>query len=106
MVGFNAFYNNTNPYTLGDQIYVDLRANDVTLLADPFVDAANGDFSLTAAAKTALRGVGWPAAYLGAHANTDGHITIGAVQYGEAEAATGGGVRPVRIVPLAGVIGR
>jgi hypothetical protein len=42
-----------------------------------------------------LRGVGWPAAYLGAHASTDGHITIGAVQYGEAEAGGAGVYRRV-----------
>ena len=34
----------------------------------------------------ALRGLGFPGAYLGAHANTDGHVTIGPIQYGEAEA--------------------
>lgn len=83
MAGYNAFYNNSTPVSIVELI-TDLTANDVTLAADPFVDAANGDFSLTAAAKTALRGVGWPEAYLGAHANTDGHVTIGAIQYGEA----------------------
>lgn len=93
MIGHNAFYNNTANMALGD-VYVDRTANDVALAADPFTDAANGDFSLTAAAKAALRGVGWPAAYLGAHANTDGHITIGPIQYGEAEAGGGGGRRP------------
>lgn len=92
MIGYNAFYNNTATYTWGTYLpFIDLTANDVTLAADPFTDAANGDFSLTAAAKTALRGVGWPAAYLGAHASTDGHITIGAIQYGEAESSGGGG---------------
>lgn len=90
MVGYNAFYNNTANFSISDTVFIDLTANDVTLAADPFTSAANGDFSLTAAGKTALRGLGWPAAYLGAHANTDGHITIGAVQYGEAEAGGGG----------------
>lgn len=85
IIGYNAFYNNTTNLTISDQKWIDLTANDITLAADPFVDAANGDFSLTVAAKTALRGLGWPAAFLGAHANTDGHITIGAIQYGEAE---------------------
>lgn len=85
LLGYNAFYNNTNPETLVD-VYCDL-GNDVTLAASPFTSPANGDFSLTAAAKAALRGVGWPAAYLGAHANTDGHVTIGAIQYGEDETA-------------------
>lgn len=84
--GYNAFYNNTANYSISN-VLVDLTANDVALAADPFTSAATGDFSLTAAAKTALRGLGWPAAYLGAHANTDGHITIGAIQYGEAESS-------------------
>lgn len=87
LVGYNAFYNCTNNNTITDQLFFDLTAGDVALAADPFTDAANGDFSLTAAGKTALRGLGWPGAYLGAHANTDGHVTIGAIQYGEAEAA-------------------
>ena len=43
------------------------------------------------AAKTALRSLGWPASYLGAHANTDPHITIGPMQYGPTPAAGGGG---------------
>lgn len=85
MLGYNAFWNNANSYAISDQKFIDLTAFDVALAADPFVDAANGDFSLTTAAKTALRGLGWPAAYLGAHANTDGHVTIGPIQYGEAE---------------------
>jgi hypothetical protein len=89
-LGFNAFYNNTSAYTHADQVFVDLTASDVALAASPFTDAANGDFSLTAAGKTALRGLGWPAAYLGTHANTDGHVTIGPIQYGEAE--SGGGM--------------
>jgi hypothetical protein len=40
----NAFYNNT----LGDRSNVSAGANDITLTADPFVDAANGDFNLNA----------------------------------------------------------
>jgi hypothetical protein len=90
MLGYNAFYNNTNNNTVSDQIFADLTASDVALGADPFTSAATGDFSLTAAGKAALRGLGWPGAYLGAHASTDGHVTIGPIQYGEAEA--GGGV--------------
>ena len=91
-VGYNAFYNNTANYAISG-VLDDLTGHDVTLVASPFVDAANGDFSLTATAKAALRGVGWPTSYLGAHTNTDGHITIGPIQYGEAEAG-GGGRRP------------
>lgn len=95
VMGYNAFYNNTAAYSLADQTYIDLTANDVALAASPFTNPATGDFSLTAAGKTALRGLGWPAAYLGANAATDGHITIGAVQYGEAEAGGAGVYRRV-----------
>lgn len=89
VLGHNAFWNNTSKlaYADGDAYVYDLTTGDVDLAADPFTDAANGDFSLTTAGKAALRGVGWPAAYFGAHTNTDGHVTIGPVQYGEAEAA-------------------
>jgi hypothetical protein len=83
VIGHNAFYNCTARYS-GTHWGIDLSANDVILAADPFVSAVTGDFSLTTAGKAALRGVGWPAAYLGAHANTDGHVTIGPIQYGEA----------------------
>lgn len=87
--GFNAFYNcATNNQNLS-KVWDDLTAHDVTLAANPFTDAANGDFSLTEAARAALRSAGWPSAYLGA--STDPHITIGAVQYGE-----GGGGGAVR----------
>jgi len=78
MVGNNAFYNNTSDESYTG-IGLDLGA-DVALAADPFTSAATGDFSLTAAAKTALGSLGWPSSYLGAHANTDPHITIGAIQ--------------------------
>lgn len=89
LVGYNAFYNNTTDVSLAGEIWDDQRANDVALAADPFVDAANGDFSLTDAAKLLLRSAGWPSSYLGA--STDPHITIGAVQYGAAVASGGGG---------------
>lgn len=102
MLGYNAFWNNTNTNTVSDQKFIDLTAKDVALGADPFTNAAAGDFSLTAAAKAALRDVGWPEAYLGAHVNTDGHITIGPVQYGEAVAAGGGALG---ISPYRGMIG-
>ncbi len=91
MVGYNAFYNNTADYSLGTVI-ADETAHDVALAADPFTDAANGDFSLTAAAQAALADAGWPEAYLGAHANTDGHITIGPIQYGSGGGGVGGGM--------------
>ena len=87
MVGPNAYYNNaTNEnVTKTPAVY----HNSVQLLADPFTNAAGGDFSLTEAAQAALRSAGWPASYLGA--STDPHITIGAVQYGE-----GGGSGVIR----------
>ena len=40
----NAFYNNTS----GNRSNVAAGTNDITLTADPFVDAANGDFNLNA----------------------------------------------------------
>jgi hypothetical protein len=84
-VGYNAFWNNTANYELTDQTYVDLTANDVALGADPFTDAANGDFSLTAAAQAALADKGFPIAYYGAHANTVPHLNIGPIQMAEAD---------------------
>lgn len=90
LTGYNAFYNCTNDYSVSDQTWIDETAKDVALVANPYTNAGALDFSLTAAAKTALRSLGWPEQYLGAHASTDGHITIGAIQYGAAEAAAGG----------------
>lgn len=91
IIGNNAFYNNTANYSLSVNPLVDLTANDVALAADPFTDAANGDFSLTAAAKAALAGKGWPTSYLGAHANTVPNLNIGPIQMA---ASAGGGGRP------------
>jgi len=88
--GANAFYNCTANYADVHDMHYDLTSLDVALAADPFTDAANGDFSLTEAAKAALRSLGWPASYLGAHANSDPHITIGPMQYGPTPAAGGG----------------
>ena len=56
-----------------------LKEGEFLIGADAAETAANFD--------AALRGLGFPGAYLGAHANTDGHVTIGPIQYGEAEAA-------------------
>lgn len=96
--GYNAFWNNTENY-LNETSDDHILGADVTLAADPFTDAANGDFSLTAAAKAALADKGWPSSYLGAHANTNPHITIGAIQQA---LATGGGGFP----KIASVLGR
>jgi len=89
LVGHNAFYNNTANYTVVGQTFIDLTANDVALAADPFTDAANGDFSLTAAAKTALAAKGFPLAYLGAHANTVPNLNIGPIQLAAGRPAFG-----------------
>ena len=53
----------------------------ITLTADPFVDAANGDFRLAASQRQAL-GAGWPGAFLSAGALTvwSGYPDLGAVQ--------------------------
>jgi len=98
-IGHNAFYNNTTNYVLAGNLWIDERANDILLEADPFVNAADGDFALTDAAKALLRSAGWPDSYLGAA--TDPHITIGAVQYGEAEGTAAGGA-----VKIASMLGR
>lgn len=81
-LGHNAFYNNTANVSGTNELWMDETAHDVALGADPFTNAAGGDFSLTAAAQALLRSEGWPESYLGA--STDPHITIGVVQYGEA----------------------
>jgi hypothetical protein len=44
----NAFYNNAQNYARGESVA--FHRNDVDLTADPFVDAANGDFNLNNAA--------------------------------------------------------
>jgi hypothetical protein len=94
LAGWNAFYNCTANYTITGNQIIDLTANDVALAADPFTDAANGDFSLTTAAKTALASKGWPTSYLGAHANTVSNLNIGPIQM----AAGGGGASIYRRV--------
>jgi hypothetical protein len=80
IVGYNAFYNNTSSYTKTIDIPFDLATSDVSLAASPFTDATNLDFSLTAAAQTALAAKGWPSSYLGAHANTVPNLNIGPIQ--------------------------
>lgn len=91
--GANAFYNNTTAQSAPAGKWDYRFADDVTLAADPFTDAANGDFSLTAAAKTALASKGWPTSYLGAHANTVSNLNIGPIQM-----AAGGGASIYRRV--------
>jgi hypothetical protein len=79
-LGYNAFYNNTAEYADLSMVFIDERANDVALAADPFTNAAAGDFSLTAAAKAALAGKGFPVDYLGAAAATVSNLNIGPIQ--------------------------
>lgn len=86
MAGRNAFYNNTAATSYAVGPFANLGA-DVTLAALPWTDAANGDWSLTAAAKTALASLGYPEHVPGT--STDMNLTIGAVQ--QALAAAGGG---------------
>lgn len=87
----NAAYNNATNYYESYSFAMTSDDNQ-TLAAAPFTDAANGDFSLTETAKAELRSAGWPTSYLGAHANSNPHVTIGPVQYGPTP--TGGGRRP------------
>jgi hypothetical protein len=96
LLGHNAFYNNATNEDIA-AAYFDL-GNDVSLAADPFTDAANGDFSLTAAAKAALASKGWPTSYLGAHANTVPNLNIGPIQL----AASGGASIYRRVARLLG----
>lgn len=74
--GRNMFYNNTTHKTLSD-VTVNL-GGDVTLSADPFIDAANDDFRI----KPALKALGWPTSFLGA--NSPAYVDPGAVQRQEA----------------------
>lgn len=99
MIGHNAFYNNTTNI-VGD-VSIDLGGN-VSLSADPFVDAGGGNFALTDTAKALLRSAGWPESYLGAA--TDPHLTIGLVQYGEAAGGGGGPVIGSRIIRGLGAV--
>ena len=87
-VADNAVYNCATPYNLsGDNgFYV----NNVTLGADPFTDAANGDFSITDNAD--LKASGSPNSWLGL-STTTGYLDKGAVQR-EEPTASGGGRRP------------
>jgi hypothetical protein len=61
LIDHNAFGNNTS----GARQNFIAGAHDVTLTADPFTDAANGDFSLnsTSGGGAALKGMGFPATF-------------------------------------------
>ena len=86
-VANNAVYNCATPYNLsGDNGYY---VNNVTLGADPFTDAANGDFSITSNADIKASGFpnSWPEL-----STTTGYLDKGAVQ--RIEPTGGGGRRP------------
>jgi len=91
LLGHNGYYNNTANETIVGDTFCDL-GGDVILGADPFTAVGGDDFSLTAVAKAVLRDVGYPGGLLNAHADTDLHLTLGALQYGPTVAA--GGRRP------------
>ena len=97
VVGHNAIYNCSTPTSYTKDPIMDW-GNNITLDADPFVDAANGDFRLTDAAQAVLRSAGWPTGYLGMDAAIDPHITIGALQYGPTPTGGGGGSGAIRRV--------
>lgn len=81
--GYSNTSGNTNGYTAGAT-----NIGFVTLSADPFTDAASGDFSLnnTAGGGADLRAAGFPGEFPGGL--TTGYLDIGAVQ---SEDAGGGG---------------
>ena len=83
-----AFYGNSSGQIDANTTVQETLAR-VTLTADPFKDAANGDFRLAASQRQAL-GSGWPGAFLSGGALTAwaGYPDLGAVQQA---------VRPVRI---------
>lgn len=75
----NAFRSNTG----GNNCNIAAGANDVALGADPFVNAAGGNFALNESGKTALNQAGWPGAMIG---GGTGYLAIGPLQ----PEATGG----------------
>lgn len=90
ILGYNAFYNNTTPESITGDLMIDI-ANDATLAASPFTNAAGGDFSLNTAVVGAIDGA-FPGAWYGPASTTD-HADIGAVQNG---AGAGGNVNHLR----------
>lgn len=73
--GANAFYNNTTNEDTSQAIYY--RPANLTLSSSPFVDPANGNFTLTAAAAAELASLGWPTTFPGGVAQ---YLDPGAVQ--------------------------
>lgn len=100
LLGSNAFYNNTTNESLASGPFFRVSSN-VALGALPWTDAANGDWSLTAAGITALAGLGYPVNLY--PSGTATNLTIGAIQQAAGSGSGGGG--PVRILPLRGILG-
>lgn len=87
--GYNAFYNVTTKYNFPYWIAFDKRGEDIDLAADPFLDAANGDFRLTDVATAALRGQRFPQTWPG----NSNMVDLGVI--GAWAAGAGGGGGPV-----------
>lgn len=70
---YNAYYGNAlgeiSGFPVGNSSAMGHGDHDVILTADPFVDAANGNFHLnaTVGGGAAIRGMGWPSTYWGSN---------------------------------------
>jgi len=86
VINYNAFRNNTS----GARNNVSAGTGDVTLSADPFTNAASGDFSLntTAGGGAACRAAGFPGVFPGGL--TTGYLDIGAAQHQDSGGSGGG----------------
>ena len=86
IAGYNAFGNNTS----GARNNLPTETSDVTLTADPFTNAAGGNFALnnTVGGGAACRAAGIPGVFPGGL--TTGYIDIGAVQH--QDSGGGGGL--------------
>lgn len=84
-----AHYNNAG----GNVFYSAVQEGTIALTADPFVDAANGDFRLNTAAGggALLRAAGWPATFGLLNANITNYSDIGMFQHQDAASGGGGG---------------
>lgn len=82
----NRFYNCTTNLSNAGTIALDY--DNSTLAANPFTDAANGDFSVS----TALKAAGYPSSFLGS--NTNQYLDIGAAQRQE-QGAGGLAINPI-----------
>jgi len=93
---YNAFKSNTS----GARNNVPAGPNDVTLSADPFTNAASGDFSLntTSGGGAACRAAGFPGVFPGG--TSTGYLDIGAVQHAD---PTGGAAGMLFVQNLEGV---